>query len=65
MPLSGHGHAGCCPVFTGCRYSLIQDRIQCQQAAVSGAFLYWFLSSNIFFLISVGSNFVGHKKPYE
>lgn len=27
MPLSGHGRAGCCPVFTGCRYSLIQDRI--------------------------------------
>ena len=24
MPLSGHGRAGCCPVFTGCRYSLIQ-----------------------------------------
>ena len=30
MPLSGHGRAGCCPVFTGCRYSLIQDRIVCK-----------------------------------
>ena len=30
MPLSGHGRAGCCPVFTGCRYSLIQDRIACK-----------------------------------
>ena len=30
MPLSGHGRAGCCPVFTGCRYSLIRDRIVCK-----------------------------------
>ena len=30
MPLSGHGRAGCRPVFTGCRYSLIQDRIVCK-----------------------------------
>ena len=30
MPLSGHGRAGCCPVFTGCRYSLIQDRSVCK-----------------------------------
>ena len=30
MPLSGHGRAGCYPVFTGCRYSLIQDRIVCK-----------------------------------
>lgn len=30
MPLSGHGRAGCYPVFTGCRYSLIRDRIGCK-----------------------------------